>query len=50
MLEMLRFLLLKDQFDALEDHLKMQLCTMRPIEECLEAVEIANSLNFHAGR
>ena len=53
MLDMLRFLLLKDTFDALEDHLKMQLCTMRPIEECLSCGKMKRkflhnqSLNHH---
>ena len=45
MLNMLRLLLLKDTFDALEDYLKEQLGT-RPIEEVLEAVELANSMKL----
>ena len=47
MLDMLRFLLLNDTFDALEDYFKKQICDMkRSIKECLEAVEMANSMKL----
>ena len=45
MMDMLRFLLLKDSFDVLENYLKKMILAMKiPIEECIEAVETADSL------
>ena len=47
LLNMLRLLLLEETFISYEDYLVEQLCAKNvPINECLDAVEMANSLKF----
>ena len=48
LLNMLRLLLLEESFESVEDYLLQQLEKIVPIEECLDAVEMANSLKFES--
>ena len=48
LLNMLRLLLLEESFESVEDYLLQQLENIVPIEECIDAVETANSLKFES--